>query len=112
MTQISRRDVLKSIVLSVGLPYLNLKPLAYIYTSDTILDGKTTRGWHVYWAHHPNAEQKCLDASSFKYLKNVKRTVIYDKDDFPANVRHVVDLHCPLAPPITSYEQFHCFQTW
>ena len=88
------------------------KPIAYIITTDHfyIDKGKNTvnRAWHTFWTHHPGFEKK-LDLSKYWYCKNVRIEAFNNIKDFPNPVKKAVELDCP---PLTDFNQFHCFRTY
>lgn len=109
--QITRRQALATIGGSIALcfGFWKAKPIAYIVVDDTMYRGKINRGWHVFWAHHEGGKEK-YEKYDRRYCKNRKELIIYDHADFPVPVKEVVDQVCPLAPPLTSYDQFHVFR--
>jgi len=104
----NRRTALKLMSYAIiGLQF-NPVPLAYLVTEDCYHDNSVTRSWHIFWGNYPNAKNNFIN-SHWKYCK---KQIIHDINQFPTPVKKAVDLERPLAPPITSYDQFHVFRTY
>ena len=120
-TKLNRREALKAIGCISLCGYLpNVNPLAYILITDDyhsdkydFLKGKVTRSWHVFWGNYPTAQDSFNQyIESYHWCKDKKVQMVYRTEDFPTPVKHTVELKCPLAPPLTSYDQFHVFRTY